>query len=272
MKHIRELTMGPPKTWKTGRVAASYPRPLLLFEGDEGGQDIIPTPPHQILASTDTSNPLAEWCKKPTTSLPPISAVQFNVKEDATLTSLFKPAGDPKAFADFNKTVNNLFLIGCPWKTVVIDPVTVVQDMVLASFASSNAAKMEDAQKWAGAVGEKVKRILATIFTLPCHVVVIMHTAKKDIIDPATRQVKDTIQEPVIYGKVRNFIGSLPSQFFYQDSMVVAGRQEIFIKTVPDGKVEGIGVRWPAGLPAKIPNPTFQAIYGDAVKRGETYG
>jgi len=142
--------------------------------------------------------------------------------------------------------------------------------MVLASFAAANATKMEDARKWAGAVGEKTKRIMATLYTLPCHVVIIMHTAKVKIVDPKTNEVLSEVQEPVIYGKIRDFIGSLPSQFFYHDAMVVGGVRNVSVQTVADGKVKGIGARWPADLKSNL-GPTFQDIYGEAVKKGETW-
>jgi hypothetical protein len=270
MKNIRELRMGPPKTWKTGSVVSSYPRPALIFEGDEGGLDVISDPIEWVAASTPATNPLEAWCLKPRTALPPLTAVQFTPREKPSLDDLFKPTGDVGAFANFNKTVNNLFLKGCPWKTVVFDPVTVIQEMALASFAHSNATKMEDARKWAGAVGEKTKRIMATLFTLPCHVVIIMHTAKNAVKNQATGETISESMEPVIYGKIRDFIGSLPSQFFYQDSLALGGRSKVEIQTVPDGRVKGIGARWPAGLPAKV-GPLFSDIYGAAVARGETW-
>lgn len=270
MKNIREIRMGPPKVWKTGAVVSSYPKPMLVLEGDEGGLDVIESSIDWILPSTDLTNPLEARCAVPREKLPPITAVQFNVKATPRLDDLWKPAGDVKSFNDFNKTVNNLFLKGCPWKTVVVDPVTVIQEMVLASFAQTNSSKMEDARKWAGAVGEKTKRIMATLFTLPCHVVIIMHTAKNKVVDQKTNEVISETQEPVIYGKIRDFIGSLPSQFFYQDSMLVAGKNETHIYTAADGKVKGIGARWPANLATKL-LPTFDAIYGSSVLKGETW-
>src|SRR5438093_4057320 len=134
MKLIRELRMGPPKTWKTGSVVTSYPKPMLVFEGDEGGLDVVQQSIEWIAPSTDTTNTLEQYCVVKREELRPITAIQFNVKDIPRLDDLWKPTGDPKSFVNFNKTVNNLFLKGCPWKTVVIDPVTVVQDMVLASF------------------------------------------------------------------------------------------------------------------------------------------
>jgi hypothetical protein len=243
---------------------------MLVFEGDEGGLDVVQQAINWILPSTDTTNPLESWCQKKREDLPLISAVQFNVKLLPQLDDLWKPTGDTKSFNAFNKTVNNLFLKGCNWKTVVVDPVTVIQEMVLASFAQQNQAAMNDARKWAGAVGEKTKRIMATLFTLPCHVVIIMHTAKTKIVNPVTNEVTAELQEPVIYGKIRDFIGSLPSQFFYHDSMVVGGVRKASVLTVADGKVKGIGARWPADLKPSV-GPTFQDIYGESVKKGETW-
>lgn len=269
MKNIRELRMGPPKTFKTGAIVTTYPKPMLVFEGDEGGLDVVPDKIEWIPASTATTNPLAEFCETKRADLPLICAVQFNERATPSLNDLFQPTGNTQSFNDFNKTVNNLFLGGCPWKTVVFDPVTIIQDMVLASFAQSNAKKMEDARKWAGAVGEKTKRIMATVYTLPCHVVIIMHTAKVTLRDPKTNEVVSETMEPVIYGKIRDFIGSLPSQFFYHDMMVVGGKPQASVYTAPDGRVKGIGARWPK-LPVKC-GPTFNDIYGAAVTSGETW-
>src|ERR1039458_9282176 len=155
MKNIRELRMGPPKTYKTGSVVETYPKPMLVFQGDEGGLDVVRQPISWCLSATDTTNDLEKlWCTIPRESLPSILAVQFNNKPSRSLDDLWKPAGDVKTFTNFNKTANALFLKSCPWKTVVFDPVTVIQDLVLCSFAGTNPAKMEDARQWAGAVGE----------------------------------------------------------------------------------------------------------------------
>jgi hypothetical protein len=43
MKYIREGRMGPPKSFKTGAVLGTYPKPLLCLEFDESGGDIIPS-------------------------------------------------------------------------------------------------------------------------------------------------------------------------------------------------------------------------------------
>jgi hypothetical protein len=270
MKNIREIRMGPPKTYKTGAIVTSYPKPMLAFEGDEGGLDVVQQAIQWIHSATDTTNEIETFCKKKREELPPLAAVQFNFKASMSLDELWKPAGDTRTLSQFNKTVNALFLQGCPWKTVVFDPVTVIQELVLASFAQTNASKMDDARKWAGAVGEKTKRIMATLFTLPCHVVIIMHTAKNTVKNPLTGETINETIEPVIYGKIRDFIGSLPSQFFYQDATTVGGTSKVEVMTVSDGRVKGIGCRWPMGLRTKV-GPLFDNIYGESVKRGETW-
>src|SRR5580658_9439546 len=40
-KPIRELRMGPPKCWKTGGVLETYPLPLLCFQFDQDGSDVV---------------------------------------------------------------------------------------------------------------------------------------------------------------------------------------------------------------------------------------
>lgn len=42
MKQIREIRWGPPKSFKTGAVAGTYPKPLLYFGFEEAGLDVIP--------------------------------------------------------------------------------------------------------------------------------------------------------------------------------------------------------------------------------------
>jgi len=265
-KLIREIRMGPPKAWKTGAVVSSYPKPMLVFEGDDGGLDVIQQP---ITWVKPTEFPtFLDTVKKTPTYLPPITAIQFSKNEGIQLNENFAPLPDKDSFIQFNGAANAVFKY-CPFKTVVLDPITKLSEIILSAYAQKNVSKMDDARKWASAVGQRTQQTIAAFFTLPCHVVCLMHTALETKRDN-NGNILETFMEPVIYSKLRNMLGSLPSQFFYQDSIVVAAKRETYILTVPDGRVRGIGARWPTGLAPKISDPTFDNIYGEAVKKGET--
>lgn len=258
--------MGPPKTWKTGAVVSSYPKPMFVFQGDEGGLDIIKTPIHWVT----TIEAVEAQLKKPITEQPPIVAFQFNKNPDLMLNESFNPLARDNEFISFNKVGNILFKTKpFPFKTVVLDPLTQVSSIILSAFAKSNAAKMQDARKWASGVGDKTKNTVAAFFTLPCHVVCIMHTALNKVVNEKGEVTSQT-EEPVLYSKLRDIIGSLPSQFFFHNSITVSGKTQSYILTAPDARVKGIGVRWPTGLPVKLEDPTFDKIYGAAVTSGET--
>jgi|SRR3990167_10357744 len=249
MKLIRECRMGPPKVWKTGAVVSTYPRPLLVIEGDEGGLDGI-VEPVTWLTSQDFTGLVTPS---------PINAVAFKTAT-SLLSTNYTPNPDVKSFDVFN-SIGNAILKNCPWKTVVVDPITAVSDVILSHFFVKNPGLMKDARKWAAPVGLKVKQIMEAFYTLPCHVVFIMHTTVNRVTNDEGQVVSST-QEPVIYSKLRDFLGSVPSQFMYQDQKVVGGKATAYVQTTPDAKVRGIGCRWPVSLPSEISPPTFTAIYG----------
>ena len=263
-KLIREIRMGPPKVWKTGAVVSSYPRPLFVFEGDEGGLDVINEPIEWV---TKATFPVYLTAGK----IAPITAFQFAKHPDLQLVDLFGPIPEKTSFPEFNELGNMLFKAKpFPFKTVVIDPIGMLSNSILSYFSQTNARKMEDARKWASAVGDKTKNVMAAFFTLPCHVVCLMHSAKQQVVNEKG-EVTSSTEEPALLSKTaRTMIGSIASQFFYQNCLVIGTNRVVKLHTVGDSHVQGLGARWPANLPAEITNPTFDAVYGEAVKKGET--
>lgn len=263
-KFIREIRMGPPKTFKTGSVVGTYPKPMLVLEGDEGGLDVVKEPIEWIehFENWMTVHPKDQPVQ------PRLYAIQFAHNATLQLQDLFGPVPDKESFPEFNKVGNVLFTKGCPFKTVVIDPVTILSNAILSYFAQTNATKMADARKWASAVGQKTQQTIAAFFTLKCHVVCIMHTATNKIVNDKG-EITSMTEEPVIFSKLRDTLGSLPSQFFYQDSLAVGGKLKCRVQTMPDSRIKGIGCRWPSDLPSEISPPTFDMIYGKSVLSGE---
>lgn len=268
LKNIRELRIGRPKTYKTGAVVNTYPKPMLVFEGDEGGLSIATQP----VAWIKSYEEMLAACKTKREHQPaPISAWQF-ANTTAKLFDAYGPIPRRGAMAEFNKFGNLLFQVQeqpFPWKTVVLDPATELTELILGDFCVAEPNKMKDARKWAYPVGLKVAQTIQAFFTLPCHVVVIMHTSQeKEVNDEG--QVKRIYEEPVIYSKVRDFLGHLPDQYIYSDLRVIGGRREATVDILPTARMAGLGMRWPTHSKDKI-GADFASIYGEAVKKGETW-
>lgn len=253
-KLIREIRMGLPKSYKTGAVVSTYPKPALVLEGDEGGLDVVKQP---IVYRTE-SEILAD-CNRDAGSLPPITAFNFVDKKAQSLDEIYAVTKDPSSFPAFNR-VGNALLRKCPWRTVILDPITKLTDAVFGHLAVAQPGQLNDARKWAASVGLKVIQTIANLNNLPCHFVCIMHTAIEK-----NETTGEVLYEPIFYSKQRNLIAAQPSQFFYAD--IISGKPVVY--TQPHGYIKGIGARWPEGLP----NPCgalFNDIYGKAVQSGET--
>lgn len=262
MKHIRELRVGQPKTYKTGAVINTYPKPMLVFEGDEGGLSISDHPITWLkdYAAFDLA------CKLSIDKQPPITAWQF-ANVGGKLYDAYGPIPAKGAMANFNKFGNCLLQSGCPWKTFVLDPATELTELILGDFLVAEPNKMKDARKWAYPVGLKVAQTMQAFFTLKAHVVIIMHTAKeKEVNDEG--QIKRIYEEPVIYSKVRDFIGHIPDQYIYAGLRVVGGKREAYVDILPTSIMAGLGMRWPKHDKERI-GATFEDIYGESVKKGE---
>lgn len=268
-KLIREGRFGPPKTFKTGAVVGTYPRPLLVLEMDAGGLDVIPATPHKAATAIKidieqkdvvfcTPDKFSEWSSKPTTEQPQVLCLDLTSAARNQITLDIKPLKNPTTFPMIVTAINALLSGKCPWKTVVLDNTTSLSDAIYGYFASANEGIFADARKWAPAIGDKVKYILMECCKLPCHFVAIMHedTDKNE----TTGEIRT---EPMIYSKYRQIVGGGLSQFFYQCKR--GGQPKIL--TNDNGFIKGLGPRWP-----ELPNEcgvTFNDIYGEAVKRGE---
>lgn len=271
MKNIHEARMGPPKSYKTGAVVKTYPKPMLVLQGDVGGMDII-TPADLKVMQQESIH----WLKDeaalktaveiPRNAQPALSAYFFREEAPPDVTSDFGVIKDVKSHPKFAMALHTLLHSKqqpFPWKTVVLDPVTVLSEIALAHFGTVHAGKMEDARKWAGAVGSRVYIHLSHFNSLPCHTVAIFHS--KEYRDELTQAITT---EPIFYGQQRDMIGGLMSQFFYQN----VEKEGPVIWTHPMQLVKGIGMRWPDYLyEKKTCKPDFDTIYGKAVERGETW-
>jgi hypothetical protein len=250
-RFIREGRFGPPKSFKTGAVVGTYPRPLLVLSFDVGGTDIIREPitfiPH---------NELNAVCALPSDKISPLSVVDLSSLNNQALTSAYQPVPDTTTFPATISCVNAL-TNRCPWKTVVIDTVTGLSDCIWGHQSATNAPALADPRKWAGNIGMKVKQVIDRTNQIQAHTVFIFHS--EVIKDETTSAIGE---QPMVYSKLRDCIGGLFSQFFYAFTDVsTKGQPQAWVRTQPFGLIKGIGVRWPADLP-NVCGATFQAIYG----------
>lgn len=251
--YIREGRFGPPKSFKTGAVVSSYPKPLLAFEFDPDGLSVVREPVKFI-----TVEELPTLCKAEQAKLPPITAIDFAALNMADfkvsrkqLSVDYVPTPDAVTFPKVAEAANAVLFQGCPWRTFVLDTVTGLSNRIYGHQSATKQAALADPRKWAGNIGMKVQDYLSALLTLPCHVVIIMHDQTEQ------NELTNTIARlPMIYSKVRESVGNLFSQFFYQQ--MEAGKPKV--RTVDFELVRGIGCRWPQGLPATC-GPLFDDIY-----------
>ena len=250
-KLIREGRFGPPKSYKTGAVMSSYPRPILGITMKREEMDVIKEPVDWIEVAD-----LAARCK---TTPKPVSAIACgNIKTFDLLESYNIPA-DNTTWPNLVKVVNTLLTAGCPWKTVVIDNTTDLSTAILRHLSATNNGMLADARKWAPAISAKVEQIIEVCSKLPCHFIILMHEETEK--NETTSQVSTT---PALFAKFRERVGGGLSQMFYQ--VIEGGKPMVY--TQSQGFVKGIGARWPSDLPAKV-GPLFNDIYGKAITTGE---
>lgn len=269
MKHIRELRWGPPKSFKTGAVVGTYPKPLLYFGFDADGLSVIPSKKAGQDASLTKFDcayedivfcepgSLKDWVAKPIEQQPKILCVDYTKVRPKKLSLDYMPLQDQAGLNFFQHPQNGDYnqIAGkqtIPWKTVVFDGVTGYMEVVLSHFSSLNPNRMADARDWAFRVGQMVKTLMTSITLLPAHVVVLMH----DELDKneLTSQINII---PSVYGKeLKNISGGFFSQYFYAKKSngkpVILSNDALFLK--------GLGGRWPIlnGETA----PDFNSIYG----------
>lgn len=260
-KLIREGRMGPPKVWKTGAVVSTYPGPKLVLEGDEGGLDIIQKPLEVTYISEPTLESILSGEAKP----PDITAWRFGKNVSLGLTEEYTVTPNYTDFPEFNRIGN--MLLRCPpekfpFRTVIVDPITRLSDIIYGHNSAVNPGSMADARKWAANIGLKVQQTMAQFCNLPCHVVFILHTTTDK--NELTSEIRT---EPMIYSKFRELVGGLLSQFFYADCDP-GEPPNPYVLTQPQLYVKGIGMRWPLGLPPRV-GARFEDIYGKAIENGE---
>ncbi|MDE2097265.1 MAG: hypothetical protein KGL39_08490 [Patescibacteria group bacterium] len=267
MKLIRELRWGPPKSFKTGAVVGTYPKPLLYFGFDVDGLSVIPsskqpkvdgTIPFDIVYEDIVQcqpGQLGQFVTK--TEQPKVLSVDYTSVRPRLLTLEYNPSKSQEALqkfqdpssGDFNKLAG---LTALPWKTVVLDGVTGYMEVVLSHFSSLAPGRMADARDWAFQVGQMVKRVMTSITMLPCHVVVLMH----DEMDKNELNQMVGVN-PYVYGReVRAIGGGFFSQYFHTKK---SGTKPV-IEAVDSGYVRGIGARWPVLTGETAPD--FKSIYG----------
>lgn len=268
MKLIRELRMGPTKSFKTGAVVGTYPKPMLVLMYDESGINVIPSQPimppgliqYDLRMSdivTIKPNERAQWFAKPMEAQPKVLCIDFTDSNTRQASLDFRPVADSTVMTNTINICNELAMMNAgkslPWKSVVIDPISRMQDGVLSHLAVLNPDSLKNAMQWAGTVGTKVQTILGVLVSLPCHFVAIFHSQMTK--DEKTGMI---VEGPLVYGSgTRDKIGGIFSQIFYATTT----NNKPVLWTVPQGFVKGIGCQWPLGL-APIIDPDFHAIYG----------
>jgi hypothetical protein len=268
MKLIRELRWGSPKSFKTGAVVGTYPKPMLYLGFDVDGVSVIPSakqPVNPALIKFNVTHEeivqcepgkLREWAAKPESAQPKVLCVDYTSIRPNKLSLEYNPIKDQLALNKFQHPdtgdFNCLQAATLPWKTIVFDGITGYSEVILSHFSSMNPNRMADARDWAFQVGQMCKRLCTAITTLKAHVVVLMHdeTEKNDI----NGQV-NTI--PLVHGKdMKNMVGGLFSQYFYSAMQngkpVVWSKDKMFVK--------GVGTRWP--IIDQDSAPDFNSIYG----------
>lgn len=263
MKYIRELRMGPPKSFKTGATVGTYPKPMLIFLFDKGGLDIIPSRPITTpgLVALDvihsdlkfiTPNELIPLCKLKPEDLPKVTVIDFTTQRKLQMTEKFEPIADSTAYQSFYQSINYLVTIGCPWKTFVLDSVTTLCDTLMSLVAEKNTSWLSDARKWSPAVGGKVLQNVAVMANLNLHTVFIAHSHMEK--DEPTGAISII---PLGPNRLSEQIGSLVSQYLY--ATTESGKPEVY--TRPKGNVKAIGCRWPTDIPT-VCGADFKSIYG----------
>jgi hypothetical protein len=245
-KYLREGRMGPPFSYKTGAVVETYPKPLLILEFDPSGLDVVKQPIERIKYTQ-----LSEYCKKPQAELPPVLAIEFQEVEK----KVFSLNMDSHSAVTANvilEVVNKLVTEGCPWKTVVVDPITGLTNAFIGYIGINDPKAMLDARKWAYMVGVLIERVIMVVQGLPCHSVFIIHcqTDKNEV-------TGEIITEPMVPSSFRQRLPGIFSQFFY--AAIEGGKPVVYAQ--PTGFIKGLGMRAPKASPDKT-GANFRDIYG----------
>lgn len=263
--------MGKTKTFKTGAVVGSYPKPMLALLFDQSGLEIVPSKPNPnmpmdiVFSDIEWCKPgqLGQWMNSLTASQkvgdeknqPKVLAVNyFEERKNPLEIELRAARPDETMFINFVNDIDQLFQkkANPPFQTVMLDSVTGLQDLIFAFISSKNPAMLSDARQWAFSIGQKVKNTCAALTCLSANIVVIMHSEFEKIELTGT-----IVEQPSVYSGLRNEIGCYFSQFFY--AMHANGQPMVSTKDYQF--VKGLGMRWPVGLP-DIAKPDYKTLYG----------
>lgn len=270
MKYIREGRIGRSKGFKTGAVVGTYPKPMLVLMYDEAGLDVIPSKGQASQNKDDIvfdvvaeeivyikPSGLAEWIVKPMEAQPKILCVDFTDSAIRQALMEFKPQPTSTCQQDTINVVNLLANKGTvPWKTVVLDPATRLQDAIFSHISAYQSDALKNAMVWASMIGGKLQQIVGVLCSVQAHVVVTFHTSLEK--DEKSGEITEV---PLVFGsKSRAAAPGLFSQWLYATKQ--GGKPVVW--TTDQGFVKGIGCRWPAGLPSVV-QPDFKSIYGKEV-------
>lgn len=270
MRYIREARLGKPKTFKTGAILGTYPKPMLVCMFDNDGHSVIPSKssaPNPDLVKMDTSYEdmviitpveLPKWLEKPMEQQPRILVIDFFSARCITVTLDVKVLADSTAMQAFVNVTDALFRHvkdkkPFPWKTIVFDSTTGFSDVVLSFVAQYNAPAMANAMLWAPQVAGKVRQAINFMNIMPAHAVTIIHVeVDKDEMTGAVSEI------PSLYSKsLRTDLSGLFNQVFYSTKR--NGKPVVW--TTDQMLVTGIGPRWPQGLPTEC-GADFASLYG----------
>lgn len=270
MKLIREARMGRPKQGKSGVILATYPKPMLYYQLDRSGVDIVPSKnivfePSANIIPFDTkyeeikfvrSHDFGSVVNLPMEQQAKITVVDFTKDMPSTIELGVKPSSSALQYTRIvevhNQTAGKPEL---PWKTIVLDSATGLTDAVLSYIASVNPNAFADARQWAGQAGDIVRKVVLAMTAVPCHFVCLLHS-NVDV----NEITKEVTEDPSLYGKaLRSDFFGLFSQVFYAYKDPLTGLP--MVQVSDQYPVKGIGPRFPLGLPRPC-KPDFQSIYG----------
>lgn len=274
MKYIREGRMGAPKSFKTGAVVGTYPKPLLVFMFDEEGLSVIPSrgvvpPPSYISIDSVWEDikfvrpeDIPGMLLTPAEQLPRITAVDFCDTQEKVLTSSVAPIANRGPFDRFATMLNTLATHSfkgnpLPWKTVVLDPLTRFNDIVFAFVAACASDLMKDNRLSYPLVSAKIQQFVGVFTSLKAHVVCIMHVqSDKD------EKLGNILETPMFYGSYRQKISSQFTSFFY--ACIEGGKPVVHTRNY--NYARGVGATFPAGLPDPCA-ADFKSIYGKEISQ-----
>lgn len=252
-KQIRMLEFGAPKTGKTSSMG-TYPGPVCLMNFDVDGFSSIHTKKTLVLPSVEFQKQLKEGV-----TFKEDEVIVLDYSSLATAIQLGKDRPmTVTAIKNFIDDVNVLFK-HCPFKTVVVDPVTMWDGAVNDFIAGMNSVTQLQIQHW-GQAAKKKEEIINCINSLPTHTIFLAHEDTEK--DELTGQIRVI---PFVTGQMKNKIGMMFSQFVYATTEAKPdGTNRYVLWTQPKGIVRGIGVRWPQGTAPVVDN-NFASLFGGKV-------